>query len=100
MLLSDFTNIKTCWQQASKLIGLKKSLTSRSIEYWTIRGWDPLTAKFKAKEISKKIPSNSPFSAEHWIKKIQGADLTAVDTETTGLDALAAELVGISIATL
>jgi G:T-mismatch repair DNA endonuclease (very short patch repair protein) len=70
LLLSDFTNIKTCWQQASKLIGLKKSLTSRSIEYWTIRGWDPLTAKFKAKEISKKIPSNSPFSVEHWIKKI------------------------------
>ena len=34
---------------------------------------------------------------EKWLKKIDGAALTAVDTETTGLDALAAELVGISI---
>ena len=34
---------------------------------------------------------------DHWIKKIEGADLTAVDTETTSLDALAAELVGISL---
>jgi DNA polymerase-1 len=32
-----------------------------------------------------------------WIKKIEGASLTAVDTETTSLDALAAELVGISL---
>ena len=34
---------------------------------------------------------------DRWIKKIEGADLTAVDTETTSLDALAAELVGISL---
>jgi DNA polymerase-1 len=34
---------------------------------------------------------------ERWIKKIEGASLTAVDTETTSLDALAAELVGISL---
>ncbi|CAM3787844.1 DNA polymerase I [Polynucleobacter antarcticus] len=34
---------------------------------------------------------------ERWIKKIEGVALTAVDTETTGLDALAAELVGISL---
>ncbi|MBJ7502521.1 MAG: DNA polymerase I [Polynucleobacter sp.] len=33
---------------------------------------------------------------EHWLAKIQQAQLVAVDTETTGLDALAAELVGIS----
>ena len=34
---------------------------------------------------------------DRWIKKIETADLTAVDTETTSLDALAAELVGISL---
>ncbi len=33
---------------------------------------------------------------ERWLAKIQQAQLVAVDTETTGLDALAAELVGIS----
>jgi DNA polymerase-1 len=34
---------------------------------------------------------------EKWLKKIEAAELTAVDTETTSLDALAAELVGISL---
>ena len=34
---------------------------------------------------------------EKWLKKIETAQLTAVDTETTSLDALAAELVGISL---
>ncbi|MBU3610885.1 DNA polymerase I [Polynucleobacter wuianus] len=34
---------------------------------------------------------------EKWFKKIEAAQLTAVDTETTSLDALAAELVGISL---
>ncbi len=34
---------------------------------------------------------------EKWLKKIESAELTAVDTETTSLDALAAELVGISL---
>lgn len=32
-----------------------------------------------------------------WLKKIESSALTAVDTETTSLDALAAELVGISL---
>lgn len=36
-------------------------------------------------------------SLEKWLKKINEATLTAIDTETTGLDALAAELVGISL---
>ena len=36
-------------------------------------------------------------SFEKWLKKIESAQLTAVDTETTSLDALAAELVGISL---
>ena len=36
-------------------------------------------------------------SLEKWLKKIETSTLTAVDTETTGLDALAAELVGISL---
>ena len=36
-------------------------------------------------------------SLERWLNKIESARLTAVDTETTGLDALAAELVGISL---
>ncbi|SNX28021.1 DNA polymerase I [Polynucleobacter meluiroseus] len=34
---------------------------------------------------------------EKWLQKIQASELTAVDTETTGLDALKAELVGISL---
>jgi DNA polymerase-1 len=33
---------------------------------------------------------------ERWLAKLQQAELVAVDTETTGLDALVAELVGIS----
>ena len=37
------------------------------------------------------------ISLEKWLKKIESAALTAVDTETTSLDALAAELVGISL---
>ena len=36
-------------------------------------------------------------SLDKWIQKIQEASLTAVDTETTSLDALAAQLVGISL---
>jgi DNA polymerase-1 len=36
-------------------------------------------------------------SLERWMQKIEAAELTAVDTETTSLDALAAELVGISL---
>ncbi|WP_114636413.1 DNA polymerase I [Polynucleobacter necessarius] len=36
-------------------------------------------------------------SLEKWLEKIEAAELTAVDTETTSLDALAAELVGISL---
>jgi len=34
---------------------------------------------------------------EKWMEKIASAELTALDTETTSLDALAAELVGISL---
>ena len=34
---------------------------------------------------------------EKWLRKIEAAELTSVDTETTSLDALAAELVGISL---
>jgi DNA polymerase-1 len=34
---------------------------------------------------------------EKWLQKIESAALTALDTETTSLDALAAELVGISL---
>jgi DNA polymerase-1 len=36
-------------------------------------------------------------SLDNWLKKIEASELTAVDTETTSLDALAAELVGISL---
>ena len=34
---------------------------------------------------------------ERWLKKIESADLTCIDTETTGLDPLVAELVGVSL---
>jgi DNA polymerase-1 len=36
-------------------------------------------------------------SLDKWLKKIEASSLTAVDTETTSLNALAAELVGISL---
>jgi DNA polymerase-1 len=35
---------------------------------------------------------------DRWIQKIQAAELTCVDTETTGLDAMRVDLVGISLA--
>jgi len=35
---------------------------------------------------------------DEWIRRIEAAELTAVDTETTSLDPLTAELVGISLA--
>lgn len=34
---------------------------------------------------------------EHWLKKIENASLTALDTETTSLDSFAARIVGISL---
>ena len=40
------------------------------------------------------------LALDRWLKKIESAQLTAVDTETTGLDALAAELVGISLSVI
>ena len=36
---------------------------------------------------------------EAWLTKIGSADLTSIDTETTSLDPIAAELVGISLST-
>ncbi|MDD5240878.1 MAG: DNA polymerase I [Sulfuricella sp.] len=36
---------------------------------------------------------------ERWLEKIASAELVSVDTETTGLDPLAAQIVGISLAT-
>jgi len=36
---------------------------------------------------------------EHWLKRIQAATLTSIDTETTGLDPMRSEIVGISLAT-
>lgn len=39
----------------------------------------------------------SPAQLDQWLAKINTAELTAVDTETTSLDALRAELVGISL---
>ncbi|MCF8147884.1 MAG: DNA polymerase I [Sulfuritalea sp.] len=34
---------------------------------------------------------------DHWLAKIQSADLVALDTETTALDAMRAEIVGLSL---
>jgi DNA polymerase I len=34
---------------------------------------------------------------EHWLKRVGSADLVSIDTETTSLDPMAAELVGISL---
>jgi DNA polymerase I-like protein with 3'-5' exonuclease and polymerase domains len=35
----------------------------------------------------------------YWLEKIRQAELTCIDTETTGLEPLISELVGISLAT-
>ena len=34
---------------------------------------------------------------EHWLERVQAAELTALDTETTSLDEMRAEIVGISV---
>ena len=39
-----------------------------------------------------------PAQLDNWIKRIAAADLVAIDTETTSLDYMRAELVGISVA--
>ncbi len=41
----------------------------------------------------------TPDRFQHWLEKINQAPLTAIDTETTHLDAMQAELVGISLST-
>ena len=48
----------------------------RSVQYETIRAWSAL---------------------ESWMERIQAAPLTALDTETTSLDEMRAEIVGISL---
>jgi hypothetical protein len=70
LMCFEFSSIKSYLEKASELLNLKKSITSRSIDYWVIRGWDPATARYKAKQISKTMPSNSPYSISHWTKKI------------------------------
>ncbi len=40
----------------------------------------------------------TPEALAQWLERIEAAELTAVDTETTSLDPMAAELVGISLA--
>ena len=57
-----------------------------------------------ASNTEKNIPQDyqlitSLKKLEDWIKKISIAKLTAIDTETTGLDSMQAKLVGISLAT-
>ena len=41
----------------------------------------------------------SVLALDAWIKQINNSDLTAIDTETTGLDTMQARLVGISLST-
>lgn len=42
---------------------------------------------------------DSVNALDEYVKRINAADLTAIDTETTGLDSMQAKLVGISLAT-
>jgi DNA polymerase-1 len=52
---------------------------------------------------STKVHSNyetilTQSQLDHWLLKIQAATLTSIDTETTGLDPMRSEIVGISLA--
>lgn len=55
---------------------LAQAVEHRSLAYDTIVDWEAL---------------------ERWLVKVQAAELVAIDTETTSLDAMRAELVGISL---
>ncbi|MEN6629608.1 MAG: DNA polymerase I, partial [Sulfuricella sp.] len=52
---------------------------------------------FEAERNYETVLSESEL--DRWLKKIAGAKLISVDTETTSLDPLAAQIVGISLAT-
>ncbi len=53
-----------------------------------------------ASSIEKHYETVLSFDALHaWVAKINGADLTAIDTETDSLDGMRAQIVGISLST-
>lgn len=51
-------------------IDCPKDTSSVSTKYWTSRGWSPLEASIRSKQIKKKFSGKkSPFSVEFWIEK-------------------------------
>ncbi|MBA4740155.1 MAG: DNA polymerase I [Burkholderiales bacterium] len=88
-----------------------KKTVARLFEKLNFRTWLDELHKEKTEDIESKaatteqnVPQDyqlitSLEKLEDWIKKISIAKLTAIDTETTGLDSMQAKLVGISLAT-
>jgi len=88
-----------------------KKTVARLFEKLNFRTWLAELHQEKTEDIEttasnteKNIPQDyqlitSIKKLEDWIKKISIAKLTAIDTETTGLDSMQAKLVGISLAT-
>ncbi len=83
---------------------------------YQLRGWDQ-AQKTSTKDNSAPAPAPAPSPAmaapnpgyacvldipqlTQWVAQLQGAELIAVDTETTGLDPMTARLVGISFSLL
>ncbi len=83
---------------------LAKDLKSLEFNSWYQETVQHSAGEEKAK-INTKFDSSkyeqilTPLEFERWLAKISAAKLTAIDTETTHIDAMQAELVGISLAT-
>jgi DNA polymerase-1 len=97
-------------QDAAKLAELFERFEFRTWRRELNGGAEEAPAAAFAVEIESAVASPAPQYPRHyetvlteaaldeWVKRIEAAELTAVDTETTSLDAMAAELVGISLA--
>ena len=81
----------------------REQLMQLSQEY-EFKSW---VKEYASQETAPELPPSLPFNYEiittitqfnHWLSRLQSCTLFCVDTETTSLDALCAEIVGISIA--
>ena len=82
------------------LVGTTQSIPESGVRKFASSATKAFTAEIK--EQQDAITRNyecvvDEVALDRWLQKITSAGLTAVDTETTSLDALAAELVGISL---
>lgn len=107
--------LKNAQPDQAELLSLFRNLEFKSWveEAQTTVSESPEPAEHKAAAGAKESPSSGAVKEEinkdyqivlteaefnHWIEKIKNASLVAVDTETTSLDYMRAEVVGISLA--